>query len=217
MYISCFNCDFSWTGPNHGYTFWLHFILHCLFFCIWPESTVSFKAFHSCFCVSKRHENYPKLNHLLFYILSISVLTVYIAEDLNEYFAKNHKLFTKHQYFDSSGLFISLMMSMPLLFISAFIVVSLNIKICLLWTSYVTCVQKGSVTFWINLFKYFQGNWIHQSTLLMQQVKKMQMEKAIMNAGKKTQWYIHSSKSFRYYFGVLFFENCLLWWLKFEA
>jgi len=81
------------------------------------------------------------------------LLTVYIAEDLNEYFAKNHKLFTKHQYFDSSGLFISLMMSMPLLFISAFIV----------------------------------GNWIHQSTLLMQQVKKMQMEKAIMNAGKKTQ------------------------------
>ena len=151
------------------------------------------------------------------------MLTVYIAEDLNEYFAKNHKLFTKHQYFDSSGLFISLMMSMPLLFISAFIVVSLHIKICLLWTSYLLRLlvyKKGRWPFRKKFFflQNFQGNWIHQSTLLMQQVKKMQMEKAIVNAGKKTQWwYTYSSKSFRYSLWVLFFENCLLWWLKFEA
>lgn len=50
------------------------------------------------------------------------LLTVYMAEDLNEYFAHNHKLFTKHQYFDSSGLFISVIMSGPLLLASAFIV-----------------------------------------------------------------------------------------------
>ena len=55
----------------------------------------------------------------------ITVLTVYIAEDLNEYLANHHKVFTRHQYFDSSGLFISLFMSLPLLLASAFIVVSL--------------------------------------------------------------------------------------------
>ena len=54
----------------------------------------------------------------------ILVLTVYIAEDLNEYLANHHKAFTRHQYFDSSGLFISLFMSTPLLLASAFIVVS---------------------------------------------------------------------------------------------
>jgi hypothetical protein len=53
------------------------------------------------------------------------VLTVYIAEDLNEYLSKNYKAFTRHQYFDSSGLFISLFMSLPLLLASAFIVVSI--------------------------------------------------------------------------------------------
>lgn len=59
--------DFSWTGPNHGYTFWLHFILHCLFFCIWPESIVSFKAFHSCFCVSNTLiSNLDKPNSIFF-------------------------------------------------------------------------------------------------------------------------------------------------------
>lgn len=49
------------------------------------------------------------------------LLVVYMAEDLNEYLAKNHKQFTSHQYFDSNGLFISIVMSTPLLFASAFI------------------------------------------------------------------------------------------------
>ena len=51
-----------------------------------------------------------------------------MAEDLNEFFAHNHKMFTKHQYFDSSGLFISLMMSTPLLLLSSIIIVSLLSK-----------------------------------------------------------------------------------------
>ena len=55
-------------------------------------------------------------------VLHFAVLMVYIAEDLNEYFAKNHQFFTKHQYFDSSGLFISLFMSTPLLLLCSFVV-----------------------------------------------------------------------------------------------
>jgi len=70
------------------------------------------------------------------------LLTVYIAEDLNEYLANHHKAFTRHQYFDSSGLFISLFMSTPLLLASAFIV----------------------------------GNWFHQSTVLMTQMKQLQID-----------------------------------------
>jgi len=71
------------------------------------------------------------------------LLTVYIAEDLNEYLANHHKVFTRHQYFDSSGLFISLFMSLPLLLASAFIV----------------------------------GNWFHQSTVLMTQMKQLQINR----------------------------------------
>jgi len=51
----------------------------------------------------------------------LTLLVVYMAEDLNEYLAKNHKLFTRHQYFDSNGLFISIVMSTPLLLASALI------------------------------------------------------------------------------------------------
>ncbi|TRY71784.1 hypothetical protein TCAL_14913 [Tigriopus californicus] len=50
------------------------------------------------------------------------LLTVYQAEDINAYCAQNHKLFTAHQYFDSHGLFISIVMSMPFLGIAASIV-----------------------------------------------------------------------------------------------
>ena len=66
---------------------------------------------------------------IFLYVLLHTVLTVYIAEDLNEYLANHHKVFTRHQYFDSSGLFISLFMSTPLLLASAFIVVSFRKKV----------------------------------------------------------------------------------------
>ena len=51
----------------------------------------------------------------------MTVVTVYIAEDINQFLAKNHKAFTRHQYFDSRGMFISVVMSTPLLLASAFI------------------------------------------------------------------------------------------------
>lgn len=44
-----------------------------------------------------------------------------MAEDINEYLSQNHEAFTKHQYFDSQGMFISVVMSTPLLLAGAFI------------------------------------------------------------------------------------------------
>jgi len=57
-------------------------------------------------------------------MISSLVLAVYFAESINEHLAKDHSWLTKHQYFDSPGLFISVMMSMPFLFFSSLIVVS---------------------------------------------------------------------------------------------
>lgn len=51
----------------------------------------------------------------------ITLLVVYMAEDLNEFLSKNHRHFTQHQYFDSNGMFISIVMSTPLLLASGFI------------------------------------------------------------------------------------------------
>ena len=52
------------------------------------------------------------LQGTLFLVL---LLTVYFAEWINEFLAQNYKSFTKHQYFDSQGMFISLMFSLPAL------------------------------------------------------------------------------------------------------
>lgn len=39
----------------------------------------------------------------------------YFSEPINEYAALNWKIFSKQQYFDSNGLFISTVFSMPIL------------------------------------------------------------------------------------------------------
>lgn len=82
----------------------------------WLYGLILFYIFlYSGVYITRRNSTIQSFTFLL------TLLVVYMAEDLNEFLAKNHKHFTRHQYFDSNGMFISIIMSTPLLLASAFI------------------------------------------------------------------------------------------------
>lgn len=56
--------------------------------------------------------NYGNFQALLFFIL---LLLVYFSESINELASTNWKVFSRQQYFDSKGLFISVVFSIPIL------------------------------------------------------------------------------------------------------
>ncbi|PKA64773.1 hypothetical protein AXF42_Ash016804 [Apostasia shenzhenica] len=65
--------------------------------------------------------------------LCLSILAfagVYLAERINTLLAKNWKKFSGQNYFDPNGLFISVLWSGPLLFLSIIIVVNTLISLC---------------------------------------------------------------------------------------
>lgn len=57
--------------------------------------------------------NHHTTQAVLFFLL---LLTVRSSETINQYAAKNWQSFSRQQYFDSQGLFISVVFSMPVLF-----------------------------------------------------------------------------------------------------
>jgi len=60
----------------------------------------------------------------IFHALSVSV--VYFSESINEYAAQNWKTFSKQQYFDDNGLFISTVFSIPILLNCMLLIVSIE-------------------------------------------------------------------------------------------
>ncbi|CAH0556807.1 unnamed protein product [Brassicogethes aeneus] len=69
--------------------------------------------FHvSIFTMAIFTRNYGNFQALLFFFL---LLLVYFSEGINQLASTNWKIFSRQQYFDSNGLFISVVFSMPIL------------------------------------------------------------------------------------------------------
>ncbi|KAL5013737.1 hypothetical protein ScPMuIL_008007 [Solemya velum] len=86
--------------------------------------------------------NYGQVQVIYF---SILLLMVYTAEYLNEWAANNWKIFARQQYFDSGGLFISVVFSLPILFNCLVIVVLWLFNVGKLISDIRTIKQKSEI------------------------------------------------------------------------
>lgn len=72
-----------------------------------------------------------KTNFQMFLFL-LTLAGVYLAERLNRFLGKNWKSFSSQNYFDPSGLFMSVLWSGPLLVISMIILINTLFSLCYL-------------------------------------------------------------------------------------
>jgi len=77
---------------------------------VWPYLCIAFHITLFITITSLRHHSTAQG-----VIFSGMLLVVYMAEYVNEFLSRHHRIFTKHQYFDSNGLFISIVVSLPML------------------------------------------------------------------------------------------------------
>ncbi|KAH8321943.1 hypothetical protein KR067_013260 [Drosophila pandora] len=95
------------------------------------------------------------------FLFLILLVAVYFTESINEYAAQNWSSFSKQQYFDSNGLFISTVFSIPILLNCMLLIVSLL----------VIFIKKISIN-----YGFFQGTWLYNSTQLMVSLKTAQLK-----------------------------------------
>ncbi|XP_060090617.1 transmembrane protein 18 isoform X1 [Heteronotia binoei] len=104
----------------------------------WLIGLVFFHA--ACLCLTYLSFRHYRLQ--IGHFLTLMIL-VFCAEYINEAAAANWRLFSKHQYFDSRGMFISLIFSVPLLLNAIIIVVSANLSLYkhkhLIAVGHITC------------------------------------------------------------------------------
>ncbi|KAF9416994.1 hypothetical protein HW555_005822, partial [Spodoptera exigua] len=79
----------------------------------WLIALISFHIIITFTCFSTR--NYGNFQVILFIILCEYIYFLYFSENINEVAARNWTLFSRQQYFDSKGLFISVVFSIPIL------------------------------------------------------------------------------------------------------
>ncbi|XP_022083379.1 transmembrane protein 18-like isoform X3 [Acanthaster planci] len=80
----------------------------------WTESwLITLLLFHAtCAVFTVLTRKYFNVQLVYFFLL---LILIYFSETINEHAALNYKKFSKHQYFDSNGLFIAVVFSLPLL------------------------------------------------------------------------------------------------------
>jgi hypothetical protein len=74
--------------------------------------------------------SFRKRPYILMWFLIIMGILCLSSEYINEWAAKNHKLLLSEQYFDSSGAFISIILSVPILINSLTILIAMLIESC---------------------------------------------------------------------------------------
>jgi len=80
----------------------------------WADPCLMFLIFLHILITTLALTTTKRTNFQMFLFLMLLSL-VYFSEDINEYAAKHWQTFTFQQYFDSSGLFISTVFSIPIL------------------------------------------------------------------------------------------------------
>ncbi|XP_055629564.1 transmembrane protein 18 [Toxorhynchites rutilus septentrionalis] len=70
-------------------------------------------AFH--ICITTTAVLTRKCGNFQVFLFLVLLLMVYFSESINEYAAVNWRIFSKQQYFDDKGLFISVVFSVPIL------------------------------------------------------------------------------------------------------